>query len=114
MQYTKPMIELVFEIRRRVPSDMKPSVKLANPELLQELATYHRASRDVVTKALTKELMYLAGAPWPDRLESKSADTPPKQITKVYRGQVTLVEAPSPDKAKKAHPNRVYRGQIMD
>jgi len=108
------MIELVFEIRRRVPSDIKPSIKLANPDLLQELITYYRGSRDVVTKALTKELVHLAGAPWPDRLENKSLDAPTRQVTKVYRGQVTLVEAPSPDKPKKVSPNRIYRGQIMD
>jgi hypothetical protein len=113
MQYSKPMIELVFEIRRRVPSDLKPGIKLANPELLSELSEYYRSSKDVITKALTKELMALAGEQWLERLENRSAAPGPKQITKVYRGQVTLVDAPTKD-PDGSSAKRVYRGQIVD
>ena len=99
MQYTKPMIDLVYEIRRRVDSDMKPSVKMANPEMLQELAAYHHHSKDTITQTLIKELLFMAGAPWQQLLDStkaealKTADIP-KQAVKVYRGQTKLVDAP--------------------
>lgn len=117
MQYSKPMIDLVYEIRRRVDAEMKPGVKLANPDMLQELADFYQHSKDVVTKALIKELFFLAGDEWMARVESPVAPIP-KQSVKVYRGQVSLVESPPPPKAldtQTAHakPQRIYRGQIV-
>lgn len=98
MQYTKPMIDLVYEIRRRVDADMKPSVKMANPEMLKELADYHHHTKDTITKTLIKELLFLAGSQWQQLLEPVSSDAIamkeiPKQVVKVYRGQTTLVDA---------------------
>ncbi len=98
MQYTKPMIDLVYEIRRRVDADMKPSVKMANPEMLKELADYHHHTKDTITKTLIKELLFLAGDQWQQLLEPAPANAVktqeiPKQIVKIYRGQTTLVEA---------------------
>lgn len=49
MQYTKPMIDLVYEIRRRVDADMKPNVKMANLDVLTELAGYHHRAGDTIT-----------------------------------------------------------------
>jgi len=113
MQYTKPMIELVFEIRRRVPADLKPSIKLANPELLDELSEYHAKSRDVITQTLIKELLQKAGSPWDGYLEAEQRDSGPKQVTKVYRGQVSLEDAPDHSKSK-GRPKRMYRGQVIE
>lgn len=101
MQYTKPMIDLVYEIRRRVDTDMKPSVKMANPEMLKELAAYYNRAKDTVTKTLIKELLHLAGDEWHQLVEPVKPETPktteiPKQVVKVYRGQTTLTEAPHP------------------
>lgn len=103
MQYTKPMIDLVYEIRRRVDADMKPSVKMANPDMLKELADYHHQAKDTITKALIKELLFLAGDQWrqllepvtvePIKTEAVKAPEIPKQVVKVYRGQTILVEA---------------------
>lgn len=133
MQYTKPMIDLVYEIRRRVDANMKPSVKMANPELLKELADYHHHTKDTITKTLIKELLFLAGDPWPHLLdpvipEPVKATEIPKQVVKVYRGQTILVDAPRTAEHPNAdHPNlhsellikdmapakpvRMYRGQ---
>ncbi len=123
MQYTKPMIDLVYEIRRRIEPAMKPGVKMANPELLKELAEYHRASKDTIIKILIKELLSLAGTEWLALLNqavSMTADQaatdriePPKQVVKVYRGQTILVDAPRPELLATApkKPVRIYRGQ---
>jgi uncharacterized protein YicC (UPF0701 family) len=120
MQYTKPMIDLVYEIRRRVDADMKPSVKMANPEMLKELADYHQQTKDTITKTLIKELLFMAGEQWRQLLEPVSpeaAQVPditkqkvpeiPRQVVKVYRGQTILVDAP---RATHANPVRMYRG----
>lgn len=95
MQYTKPMVDLVYEIRRRVDAAMKPGVKMANPELLKELADYHHQSKDTITKALIKELLFMAGPPWAPLLEPAQLDNKelPRQVVKVYRGQTVLEEA---------------------
>ncbi|ACE85803.1 hypothetical protein [Cellvibrio japonicus] len=115
MQYTRPMIDLVYEVRRRVDADMKPSVKLANPDLLKELATYYQATKDTITKTLIKELLTMAGDEWaallfpkPEQAEYTAPDTP-RQIVKVYRGQTMLIDAPSQPQEHK--PGRMYRGQ---
>lgn len=130
MQYTKPMIDLVYEIRRRVDANMKPSVKMANPDMLKELADYHHQTKDTITKTLIKELLFLAGDQWQQLLEPTSSDNVrlqevPKQVVKVYRGQTTLVEAHHPaeeaialrsellvkDIPPVVKPVRMYRGQ---
>lgn len=96
MQYTKPMVDLVYEIRRRVDAAMKPSVKMANPDVLKELADYHQQSKDTIAKALIKELLFMAGPEWAALLEPADGANKgdiPRQIVKVYRGQTILEDA---------------------
>jgi hypothetical protein len=121
MQYTKPMIELVMQIRKWMPSELKPDVKLANPNLFNILALHYHDNCEIVAQALIKELFTLAGENWMDLLISKQTPQP-KAAVKVYRGQTRLEEKPvQPNKAdqqsetpvkKKA---RFYRGvEIID
>ncbi len=126
MQYTKPMIDLVYEIRRRVEPDVKPGVKMANPELLKELADYYQSAKDTIIKTLIKELLSLAGTEWLALIQpapvaaTKTEPAPktdlPKQVVKVYRGQTILVDAPRPEllAAAPAKPVRMYRGHPVD
>lgn len=114
MQYSKPMIDLVYEIRRRVDAKLKPSIKLANPDMLQELADFHHHCKDTITRTLIKELLVLAGDPWTEQLEEPVVK-PPQVVTKVYRGQVSLVEPPSAEGPKELKKSvRIYRGQIVE
>ncbi len=125
MQYSKPMIELVYEIRRYVPSEMKPGVKLANPQLFVELSEHYRSNAKTVTKALIKELFTLAGEGWLNYLT-----VPPEPIqrhnSKAYRGVVSLTPAEvgndtsSPEHAmgqedtnNTIRKKRIYRGQVI-
>jgi hypothetical protein len=129
MQYTKPMVDLVYEIRRRVDAAMKPSVKMAHPEVLKELADYHQHSKDTITKALIKELLFMAGPEWASLLDPVTGDGDkeiPRQVVKVYRGQTVLEEASqavtasdnivrseilTPSVPVVEKPVRMYRGQ---
>ncbi|MDO3383380.1 hypothetical protein [Gilvimarinus algae] len=116
MQYSKPMIDLVLELRRRVPSTLKPGIKLANPDVLAELADHYHDGANTVTRALIKELMQLAGEPWVARLDSPEPAPSPKSQVKVYRGQVSLKEVPpakSSDDEHSSRPARIYRGQVV-
>lgn len=112
MQYTRPMIELVYEIRRRVRADLKPSIKMANPELMQELVDHYPSSKDTITRTLIKELLSLAGEPWEHSLEKGERKETKRQITKVYRGQTSLEAAPQKD-PHTDRPARIYRGQSV-
>ncbi len=112
MQYDKAMIDLVLEIRRRVSSEDKPAIKLANPELFDELVRIYRASTDAVTRALVKDLFARAGDPWPQSLEAPQADGP-RYVSKVYRGQVRLEEADGPKTSSEERPVRIYRGRVV-
>jgi len=115
MQYSKPMIDLVYEIRRRVDAGMKPSIKLANPEMLRELVEFYQGCKDTITRTLIKELLTLAGGPWVDQLDARLAKPHvPPQVAKVYRGQVSLENAPSGDAAKPQKPLRIYRGRVVE
>lgn len=110
MQYTKPMVDLVYEIRRRVDAAMKPSVKMANPDVLKELADYHHQSKDTITKALIKELLFMAGPEWAALLEpaAEAVKTDiPRQVVKVYRGQTVLQDA-TPEPSDMPSPEAVH------
>lgn len=114
MQYTKPMVDLVYEIRRRVDATMKPSVKMANPDVLKELAIYHQHTNDTITKALIKELLFMAGAEWAAMLlapveSEETKEAPPRQVVKVYRGQ-TILQAAQDSTLEEEKPVRMYRG----
>ena len=117
MQYTRPMIDLVYEIRRRVDTGLKPGIKLANPDMLKELADYYLQTRDTVSKVLIKELLTQAGDEWLELISpTKSSDTPSinRPLVKVYRGQTMLVESRAvPSEQQRVtgdRPLRMYRG----
>lgn len=119
MNYSKAMIDLISEARRRASSEDKPSIKLANPDVLTELNKIYHGSTDTVLKAIIKETFHLAGEGWPNKLveqveeESKVADGP-RFITKVYRGQTQLIEvAPEGYDDKKTKTERIYRGRAI-
>lgn len=134
MNYSRVMVDLVFEIRRRVPSDFKPSVKLANPELLIELIEHVRSNRDIILHALVRELLAQAGDEWLEQLDAEPdrAVAHESLISKIYRGSVILETAPrheprakretpaaapaaasSSAPAAPTRPQRIYRGQII-
>ncbi len=106
------MIDLVRELRLRVPGEHKPSVKLANPELLNVLIDIYQHSSDNVLKALTRELMTMAGSPWPERLQSNDPANKGYQV-KVYRGQTQLIENTKQQPAEKPKPKLIYRGRVV-
>ncbi len=113
MQFTKAMIDLAKEIRRHAPSELKPSIKMANPELFSELTKFYHQTKDAVLRALIKEICELAGDPWPQRLQDNNSDQ--AMTVKVYRGQARFVPKETSEKAppKKKESVRIYRGQIV-
>ena len=120
MNYSKAMIDLISEARRRAPSEDKPSIKLANPDVLLELNNLYHKSTDAVLRAIIKEAFLLAGDPWPEKLAEKEQQEEeeskgPRYITKVYRGQTQLIEvAPEEESKQEKQPaKKIYRGRVV-
>jgi hypothetical protein len=118
MNYSKAMIDLISEARRRASSEDKPSIKLANPDVLTELNKIYHGSTDTVLKAIIKETFHLAGNSWSDKLLEEAEEDEQAQgsrfITKVYRGQTQLIEvAPEGCTENKPKTARIYRGQVV-
>lgn len=114
MHYTKPMIELVFEIRRRADAGTKLGIKLAKPELLKELAAIYHSHQDPMLRTLIKGLMGQAGEEWVGRLQSAGKESG-RTTVKIYRGQTSPEKSPTPgDTANTASQTtsspRYYRG----
>lgn len=117
MNYSKAMIDLISESRRRAPSEDKPNIKLANPDVLTELNTIYHNSKDTVLKAIIKKAFNLAGEGWPDKLKEKvtnaEGDKDPRYVTKVYRGQTQLIEVAQSAEVPTSRSKRIYRGQVV-
>ncbi|MEX1032726.1 MAG: hypothetical protein WDZ30_05155, partial [Cellvibrionaceae bacterium] len=104
-----PMIELVFEIRRRVNAHTKPGIKLANPDLLGELGDIYHSSKDTILRTLIKELLTRAGGNWEKLLTDSSTPTP-KTVVKVYRGQASVEATSKGSGTPPSKSVRYYRG----
>ena len=118
MLYSKAMIDLVKEARRRVPNDDKPAIKLANPDVFQELNVIRETSNDVILKAVIKELFSLAGEPWSQLVEQKERSTHSSVegscAVKSYRGVTQLLEKkPVSEVDRVKSKQRIYRGQLV-
>ena len=121
MQYTKPMIDQVFQIRKTVPDHLRAQIKLANPQLLDILADLYRNLHDKLLREHIKKLMSMAGPSWLSQLENPESTPRPPQNQQVYRGQVRQQQ--DTPKAETDTPNKptttvkektvIYRGQVI-
>mgnify|MGYP005995699721 FL=1 len=111
--YNRAMIELVYEIRRRIESEHKPNIKLANPDLLMMLVIYYQHCDDTILKALIKELMMYAGERWVQRLHDVLDAELPEHKVNVYRGSVSFEETSSSPTSNKPKPELIYRGRVV-
>ncbi|MBU2862719.1 hypothetical protein QWZ13_08540 [Reinekea marina] len=109
MMYSKAIIDLIRETRRRVSSEKKPSIKLANPEVFDELNEIYHHTSDAILKALVKELFHLMGGDWPEKLK------PTVQSSgRFYRGvEIPVADLKEKVQAPKQLPKRIYRGQAI-
>ncbi|EAR09571.1 hypothetical protein [Reinekea blandensis] len=115
MTFTKAMIDLAKEIRRRAPSELKPTLKMANPDLFDELGKLFHKTDDAVMKALIREICELAGDPWIDVLTDE--DSQGQASVRQYRG-ITLFEKMTSESSahhqkSEATPKRIYRGRVV-
>lgn len=110
MMYTKSMIEHVQQIRKMLPNDMRPQIRLANPDLLDQLSELYWELPDLLIKEKIERLMHQAGPAWADLLQRQ--DKPHPRASRTYRG-VELPETPKqkPDRKNPHKSKLMYRGQ---
>lgn len=117
MQYTKPMIDQVFQIRKAAPDHLRAQIKLANPNLLDVLADIYRGLQDKLLRELIQQLMSMAGPSWLSLLENPPPESRPNHSQQIYRGQVRAdaagVVAKSPVRQDGREKTVIYRGQVV-
>ena len=113
MLYSKAMIDLIHEARKRVPAEVKPMIKLANPDLLEEFYNLYQESEDSILKMIISDLFELAGDPWSGILiEDNRAEEVEVGSRNLFRFvESTLQPKPSSNRAKTKQ--RIYRGQMV-
>jgi len=62
--YTKVIVDLTYEVRKRVPEKTKQRIKLANPSFIDDLIELYFESSDDNLKDIIQEIIRLAGTPW--------------------------------------------------
>lgn len=118
MLYTKPMIDQVFQIRKAAPDHIRAQIKLANPDLLDLLASVYWQLHDNLLRDLIKQLMSMAGPSWLSLLQEENSLARSNNSQQVYRGRLIHQEeksgAASSTAAGGDKPKAViYRGQKM-
>jgi hypothetical protein len=92
--YSRIMIEMINTIRNRMPSEFKPGVRFSNPDIFKNMLDFYHVTDDLTTKTLIESLLAEAGDNWLDLLK-KSLSKENRQVIRVYRGHVSLVDAKS-------------------
>lgn len=114
MQYTKPMIDHVFQIRKAVPDHMRGHIKLANPELPNTLAIIYREMHDKLLRERIQQFMTMAGPSWLSLLEKPANQAAPDQVQQVYRGHSRHSPENTPLTSTGAKEKMViYRGRVV-
>lgn len=113
MIFTRPMIDLAKEVRRRAPSELKPSIKMANPDVFDILIELYRDSKDTIFKTLIKELITQAGEPWKSALLRN--DAPKKSDNRqLARPNTEDQHTEWFDRHDSDRSKRIYRGHVVN
>ena len=121
MQYSKAMIDLVFQIRKTAPAPVKARIKLTNPDLPATLIDIYKVVDDQPLKILIYEFLNQAGPEWLSGLVSTRNLTPVSDFEKVpllkdtFDGEDTSQIQSAPAAIAREHKEKVviYRGQRM-
>ena len=99
LPYSRVMIELIHEIRHRMPLELRPGVRFSNPEILGNMAKFYHSTDDDVAQLMIEKLLIEAGGDWPKLLIStdkkKGVSSEEPRLIRIYRGQVSIVDATS-------------------
>lgn len=81
MQINRKMVTLFFEIKRNMPYEHREKMKIASPDLAQQLTVIYKKSKRHSLKESIEKFMSLAGDEYLDKLKA-----PKKPVQNYYRG----------------------------
>lgn len=109
MEMTKPLIDCMQTLRRRIRAEQGCDIRLSQSDAIAQMLTLACRSRDDTTQSLAKTLSGLSGLALPS--VASKAPTPGAQQ---YRGATVSQLESSPAEAAPPARNasvRIYRGQ---
>lgn len=115
MVYSAEMVTRLQKLRSRIFAEFGIKIRLADPDLLDELAALGPRSRDGFTRTTIEELMALAGRAY---AKDGAVDTPSATAAElIYRGS-RVSKPPGGATVAASVPERratkqVYRGQVV-
>lgn len=105
MEMTKPIIDCMQNLRRRIRAEQGCDIRLSQDDAIAQMLTLAVKSRDDKTRALGKELSQLTGNELPTSQPPASATPTPSNT---YRGATVQSEEAHPAHTASV---RIYRGQ---
>lgn len=136
MKYTKSVIALVFEIRKKVPPQFRDNIKLSNPQLDIEFIGLYKTTDDVIVQALIKEVLLQMGSESIGLISPQTSQTnktqknKPRKKVKIYRGKEiemdnleaseeppilkTLASSKVNEDGQRKKAKRIYRGKVVE
>lgn len=110
MQYNKAMIDLVFQIRRAAPEDIRSQIKLSDPNLLTALPDAYPNFADSQLRNMVLQLLKLAGPSWEAEIQKRERP----ESGRMYRGQATeLIQQKLPRPTTSRPKTIIYRGRVI-
>lgn len=73
LEIDRPMASLFFEIKRNMPYEEREHMKIASPDIANDLIKIYHTSEDPELKTLIENFMGRAGSKWEQQLEAKSS-----------------------------------------
>ena len=71
----RPMVSLFFEIKRNMPFEYRDDIKLAAPDIGEQLISIYEDSKNDTLKELIEAFMDRAGTQWSSKLQRGSVST---------------------------------------
>lgn len=68
MNIDRPMVSLFFEIKRNMPANEREEMKIASPDVGDQLVAIYQDSDDKALKQLIETFMNRAGSDWAKQL----------------------------------------------
>ena len=113
MHFTKPVIDLIFDIRRIAPLEVRPKIKLSNPKLLVLLIEIYKQYDQASLQLRIKQLITVAEP----TLMTMISDQEQQPTKRMYRGQPIAQSEGERSSVVQNHPGKrtpiIYRGQKL-
>lgn len=107
--FTKDMIDIMQQLRKRLRSEFGVEIKLSQPNVVQTILDLVKKSHDQRSQLLFADLEDMMGIELMPRTHEAEEEVTSKRM---YRGQ-PVPDSPSMSDSHDHRPKRIYRGQVV-